>query len=231
MRSGKYLRFFSASVLISSTLLIASLAWWLPAPIAARLIAEGGIVESTSAALWFAGALALVITAARGGWGWSAAFLLAAFGFRELGLRKQLLGSDLNVMKIPFWVSEAVPWTEKALVALTLTVLIVVLVKLLYADSRPFFRALRISDAGAQAVLAALALLAVSQWIDGGTAGLQRLGIAIGQNQSLTSLALEECMELAAAALVFGVSAHACLQKMLPTHLQAAVSHSDPAIR
>ena len=214
---------FAITVLAASGLLIAALIWLLPPSVTASIIAEGGVVESLSALLWFVAALALLAAAARGAGGWlrsweaSAALVLAACTFRELGLRKQILSSELNVMKAPFWLSESVPAAEKFVVALVLAVVAASLCRLLLIDARRVVGGLKQRTAPAVIIFTALLVLVIAQWVEGGMHGIRLFGIADSAGHALGAQTFEECMELTAAGLIAGLSIHTGWQRFRPT--------------
>ena len=201
----KHARRFLIATLAATAILIAATIV-LPKPLAEVIVSdEECLVESLSGVFWWLAAIAMILAAVKrgGGGGWSIALVLAAAGFREEHLRREILSSDLNPMKPLFWISEQTPLAEKFLVAAVFIALIASIIKLLIVDSRLLFAGLRKFNWTAIAVFIALSLLGVAQLLDGGEDLLALFNLDGSARAKYILVIFEETMEFCAAAIIF----------------------------
>lgn len=157
---------------------------------------EGGVVETLSAAGYFAAFALLLfhIVRQKKPAGWSLCVMILCFGFRELDFDKRF--TTMGVFKARFYSSSEVMVSEKAIGVLVILALVVCLYYLIKAHARLFFRNLKTFDPVAITVFLALAVMGASKTLDGLPRKLKPLG-AVFSNHAKTVLGtVEELLEL-----------------------------------
>jgi hypothetical protein len=165
------------------------------------MLQEGGLLEMSTAALYFVAAAVLLPVVTRF---WPYCVILLAFGFRELDLDKLLFTEGL--FKSRQYVGGDVDAVERGISAAVLLSLALAGLTGLRRAVQNLPRRLREADGVALCILLGVLLLVTAKQADGLGRKLSDAGIAISQKVDLHVLAYEEFGE-AVAALSFLIAA------------------------
>lgn len=184
---------------------------------------EGGVVETLSAAGYFAAFALLLfyIVRQKRPDGWSLCVMILCLGFRELDFDKRF--TTMGVFKARFYSSSEVMSSEKAIGVLVILALIVCLYYLVKAYARPFFRKLKTFDPVAITVFLALAVMGAAKTLDGLPRKLKPLGVVFSDHAKTVLGTVEELIELLIPVLIIA----AILGAFRSARTKAGVS--DPA--
>ena len=146
------------------------------------LTSESGPVQIFSVIGYFMAFMTALFLQWKGrlSFGYWAAVLLLAMGLRELDFHDRF--TTMGIMKTRFYISDAVPLTEKVIAAVVLLGLTWVTVAFLVKNFRPFVKALKGGNRAALLALNGICFTILSKLIDA--------------NPSLIICALEESMEM-----------------------------------
>lgn len=160
------------------------------------LLSEGGLVESVSAAGYFACALVFGLRS-RGDWpakGWYVFAILLIFGLRELDFHSRF--TTMGIFKSRFYVSPQVPYIEKGIGAVVLLTLLGAMMILVRRHFRSFLNGIRHLAPAATSLLLAMVLLFFTKSIDGLPRKLSDLGISSTEAIGHLFTAIEEVLEM-----------------------------------
>lgn len=187
---------FAYTLLWTGIVLLIGFLMTAPPELADALVEENGLIESLSAMGWFVAAGFLLTTSALQRWqrGFAGAFLLLAFGLRELDFHKRF--TTMGIIKIKFFLSGDVPITEKIIALLVLGFFL--LMAWLFLRGRIGWFVQRLKDrAGPAVALAALVLLlGASKVLDRLPNAVREIGIPFPGGASEQLGIIEETVEL-----------------------------------
>ncbi len=157
---------------------------------------EGGIVEVASAIGYFLCVLLILykgkINYLRKYYYFILLFIMS--GFRELDFHKRF--TTMGILKIKFFTSPDVPFTEKLVGFLIVLLLLHILISIYRNHFRQFIEGLKNHSTIPIGVFIVLLLLGVSKSLDGISRKLGSFNIEIGSQIAIHLAALEEVLEL-----------------------------------
>ena len=157
---------------------------------------EGGIVEIASAMGHFL-CVALILYKGKINYLQKYYYFILLFimsGFRELDFHKRF--TTMGILKIKFFTSSNVPFTEKLVGFLIVLLLLHVLISIYKNHFRQFIEALKNYSSISIGVFIVLLLLGISKTLDGISRKLGSFEIEIGSQIAIHLAALEEVLEL-----------------------------------
>lgn len=160
------------------------------------LVSEGGLVESLSAAGYFACAAVFGLRS-RGDWpakGWYVFAILLIFGLRELDFHSRF--TTMGIFKSRFYISPEVPYVEKVVGAAVLLTLIGAMIALVRRHFRSFLKGVRTLAPAATSLLLAIFLLFFTKSIDGLPRKLADIGISSTKALERLFTSMEEVLEM-----------------------------------
>ncbi len=157
---------------------------------------EGGIIEVASAIGYFLCVLLILykgkINYLRKYYYFILLFIMS--GFRELDFHKRF--TTMGILKIKFFISPSVPFTEKLVGFLIVLLLLHVLISIYKNHFRQFIEGLKNYSSISIGVFIVLLLLGISKTLDGISRKLGSFEIEIGSQIAIHLAALEEVLEL-----------------------------------
>ena len=157
---------------------------------------EGGIIEVASAIGYFLCVLLILykgkINYLRKYYYFILLFIMS--GFRELDFHKRF--TTMGILKIKFFTSSNVPFTEKLVGFLIVLLLLHVLISIYKNHFRQFIEGLKNYSSISIGVFIVLLLLGISKTLDGISRKLGSFEIEIGSQVAIHLAALEEVLEL-----------------------------------
>lgn len=160
------------------------------------LFDEGGIIEVASVIGYFLCALLILY---KGKINYLRKYyyfilLIIMSGFRELDFHKRF--TTMGILKIKFFISPNVPFTEKLVGFLIVLLLLHVLISIYRNHFRQFIEGLKNHSTISIGVFIVMLLLGVSKILDGISRKLSSFEIEIGSQIAIHLAALEEVIEL-----------------------------------
>ncbi len=169
----------------------------LPSGLAILIVKENGPIEDLSALGYFLVAWWL----ARAGWllrvkdGFSAGFLIALLGLRELDMHTRF--TTMGIFKTRYYISPQVPGGEKLIVSIIVLIIFVIAIRYLYRNTRELWTELHRWSMSAISLAAAACCIIVSKMLDSLSGPIEPL-VACFSNEPRTVLRIsEETLELA----------------------------------
>jgi len=164
------------------------------------LIKEGGVIESASVFGYFL-CIALIIYRRKTAYARHFFLLILFFMLRELDFQERF--TTMGIFKTRFFISEQVPFAEKAVGAMVILLLLYVSISILLRHSKDFFTGLKKRSVVSVGTLLAVIFLVVSKLLDGIAGKLKAFGIALSAQMSFHAEALEEIFEFGVPLLIF----------------------------
>lgn len=169
----------------------------LPSGLAILIVKENGPIENLSALGYFVVAWWL----ARAGWllrvkdGFSAGFLIALLGLRELDMHTKF--TTMGIFKTRYYISSKVPGGEKLIVSVIVLIILAIAIRYLYRNAGELWMELRSWSMSAISLAAAGCCIVVSKMLDSLSGPIEPL-VACFSNEPRTVLRIsEETIELA----------------------------------
>ena len=188
-------------VTMTVVLLIAGMSL-MPSELAASLVREHGPVEAATAALFLVGAGWLLLLSIR----WnnrdtlSAALIVLLLGLRELDFHARF--TTMGVFKSRYYLSPEVPAGEKLIVSAIMVCLLVVVIRFLLRQYRPFIDALKEGREKAAVLALAIAAGILAKAMDSMSAPLRKVVGVIHSDPRTCLRVAEETVELAIPMLI-----------------------------
>ena len=169
----------------------------MPSELAATLVQEHEPVEALTAVGYLVAVCWLIITALVKSvrWLFSASFMVALLGLRELDYHSQF--TTMGIMKTGYYISPKVPATEKAIVSALVLIILCIAFHFVWTRWKSFLTALKAGDIAAVNLAMAIGFGIVTKTLDNNSTSIRKV-VALFHNDPRTSLrVVEETMELA----------------------------------
>lgn len=163
---------------------------------------EGGIIETLSVIGYFVAALLILL---KGKWPYIKQYhyffiLIIMFGLRELDFHKKF--TTMGMFKSKFYLSDAVPMSEKLIGLLVISLILYIFIKIIKNHSKDFFSQIKKISPVHIGVLITFMVLFFSKAIDGLARKLGQLDIVIEQQTSTNFEVIEEVLEMGVPLLI-----------------------------
>lgn len=169
----------------------------MPSELAATLVQEHEPVEALTAVGYLIATCWLILTAVVKSerWLFSASFMVALLGLRELDYHSQF--TTMGIMKTEYYISPKVPGTEKVIVSILVFIILCIVVHLVWTRWKYFLTALKAGDVAAVNLAMAIGFCILTKTLDNNSTSIRKV-IAPFHNDPRTCLrVVEETMELA----------------------------------
>ena len=169
----------------------------MPSTLAATLVQEHQAVEVLTVVGYLVAACWLIVTALVKSerWLFSACFMVALLGLRELDLHSRF--TTMGMMKTRYYISPEVPGTEKAIVSILVLIILCIVIHFVWTRWKSFLTALKAGDIAAVNLAMAIGFCIISKTLDNNSTSIRKV-VALFHNDPRTWLrVVEETMELA----------------------------------
>ena len=168
----------------------------LPPDLTLLMVVENGPVEMLSAVGLLAAAFWLFCRVGRDASDQpiSAGILVLLLGLRELGFHARF--TTMGVFKTKYYISQAVPASEKAIVSLIMICVLIIAIRYLTHNFGRFILALRLRQPAALAIMAAIGYGLLGKGLDSFSTPLEPIIALFTSEPKLFLRSAEECIEL-----------------------------------
>jgi len=169
----------------------------MPSDLAATLVQEHEPVESLTAVGYLVAACWLIMTALVKSerWLFSACFIVALLGLRELDYHSQF--TSMGIMKTEYYISPKVPGTEKTIVSILVLIILCIAVHFVWTKWKSFLTALKAGDVAAVNLAMAIAFCIITKTLDNNSTSIRKVVALFHNDPRICLRVVEETMELA----------------------------------